>query len=76
MNTFEIVLIVTSAATVAGAAILSQLLHVARAEARYWRRAARANNDALADALDEYHELRMNSHRRDPKTGRLLPKGE
>lgn len=56
--------------------VQSQLHQHARQETAFWQRAARANQTALLDALDQYHELRTNSHRRDPETGRLLPKGE
>lgn len=76
MNTLEIVFIISATAIGAGTLILAHLLHNARLQVAYWRRASRLNQAALVDALNEYHEFRMNSHRRDPKTGRLLPKGE
>lgn len=41
----------------------------AGAAARYWR-------DCFDTQRRLYLELRRNSHRRDPRTGRLLPKGK
>lgn len=76
MTALEIVFIVSAGAFVAGAVVLAHELRTARAQAAYWRRASRLNQAALVDALNAHHEYRMNSHRRDPKTGRLLPKGE
>ena len=42
---------------------------IARARARYWAL-------GYKNAMDQYAALRRNSHRRDPRTGRLLPKGK
>lgn len=47
-----------------------------RRAAAFWRSRAISESHALLDMIHKYHALRMNSHRRDPKTGRLLPKGE
>lgn len=42
---------------------------IARARAQYWAL-------VYKNAADQYATLRRNSHRRDPRTGRLLPKGK
>jgi len=47
-----------------------------RAGAAYLRHALRVTQEDVLNISGRYHELRANSHRRDPKTGRLLPKGK
>ena len=42
---------------------------IARARAQYWAL-------GYKNAMDQYAALRRNSYRRDPRTGRLLPKGK
>ena len=71
--------------TLLGAALLASLvgniisMHLTREadnRAAIWRAGLRHAHLELAELLRVYHDLRMNSHRRDRKTGRLLPLGE
>lgn len=41
-----------------------------------WRTETRALRDTVSWLNDRNAQLRRNSHRRDPRTGRLLPLGE
>lgn len=68
MTTTETVLLCALCASVVGNALLWRMYANATYTARLW-------GEALDHWQNRYHDLRRTSHRRDPKTGRLLPKG-
>lgn len=72
----EIWLLMALGASVAYNLLQSIELNDAKASRDFWRENSIRENDSMRDMLHRYHELRTNSHRRDPKTGRLLPLGK
>jgi thiosulfate reductase cytochrome b subunit len=63
-----------------GSLIVNFVLAVAYTDAKYgyahWRRRASGLMDDYERLLQDYMHLRSTSHRRDPKTGRLMRRGE
>lgn len=69
MDTLHIALGLVLLASLVGNIVSMHLTREANNRAAIWRA-------GLRHARLELSELRMNSHRRDPETGRLLPMGD
>lgn len=76
MDTLHTLLGAALGASMIANVALGALRREDRHTAAFWRSRFMSESQALLDMIHQYHELRISSHRRDPNTGRLLPKGK